>query len=144
MTAGEDILRKLFVLIAEAVPDATVLRNGTVPEEIPDGGLVIIRDGDPGAPDEVLGGFRDVFYQHSVDIELYAAHAVQETRDATFGYLLKGVGAALEANLTLGGLCAGFSYGAPAASTEPTDGGHDIKQGVLTLLVDYTAAAPLS
>ena len=40
-------------------------------EKIPDGGLIILRDGDPGEPEQALGGFRNAYYQHAVEIEVY-------------------------------------------------------------------------
>jgi hypothetical protein len=55
----------------ETVFDAVVERNSVLPEKIPDGGLIILRDGDPGEPEQALGGFADVYYQHAVEIEVY-------------------------------------------------------------------------
>jgi hypothetical protein len=43
--------------LLETVPGATVERNSVLPEKIPDGGLIILRDGDPGEPEQALGGF---------------------------------------------------------------------------------------
>jgi hypothetical protein len=47
MTDREAILQALFARL-QTVADATVLRNEVLPERIPDGGLIILRDGDPG------------------------------------------------------------------------------------------------
>jgi hypothetical protein len=41
--------------LLEAMPDATVERNSILPEKIPAGGLIIVRDGDPGEPHRRLG-----------------------------------------------------------------------------------------
>ena len=39
-------------VVFEAIPDAVVERNSVLPEKVPDGGLIILRDGDPGEPKE--------------------------------------------------------------------------------------------
>jgi hypothetical protein len=62
-----DVLRTRLT----TVPGAVVERNSALPEKIPDGGLIIPRDGDPGEPKQALGGFGSVYYQHAVEIEIY-------------------------------------------------------------------------
>ncbi|MEE4331730.1 MAG: hypothetical protein V2J10_12740, partial [Wenzhouxiangella sp.] len=54
------------------IPDIGVERNSALPERIPEGGLVVVRDGDPGEPEQALGGFEPVYYRHAVELELYA------------------------------------------------------------------------
>jgi hypothetical protein len=51
---AEQVLDALRALL-ETVPGATIDRNSVLPEKIPDGGLVILRDGDPGEPEQALG-----------------------------------------------------------------------------------------
>jgi hypothetical protein len=53
MTDREAILQALFARL-QTIADATVLRNEALPERIPDGGLIILRDGDPGEPETLL------------------------------------------------------------------------------------------
>jgi hypothetical protein len=59
---AEQILDLLRALL-ETVPGASVERNSALPEKIPGGGLTIVRDGDPGEPEEALGGFGSTYYQ---------------------------------------------------------------------------------
>ena len=47
MTDREAILQALFALL-QTITDATILRNEALPERIPEDGLIILRDGDPG------------------------------------------------------------------------------------------------
>jgi len=49
----ENILQALLAAL-QTVPDATVLRGAILPERIPPGGLLILRDGDPGTPEVTL------------------------------------------------------------------------------------------
>ena len=53
---AEQVLEELNASL-ETVAGATVQRNSVLPERIPDGGLIILRDGDPGEPEQALGGF---------------------------------------------------------------------------------------
>jgi len=48
------VLSALFERL-QGVPDATVRRNEALPVSVPAGGLIILRDGDPGEPDVIHG-----------------------------------------------------------------------------------------
>src|SRR5918999_6303280 len=123
---AEQVLAAVKVLL-ETLPDAVVERNSVLPEKIPDGGLVILRDGDPGEPEEALGGFGSTYYQHAVEIEAYVEEGDAAARDASFDDLLQQIGAALEADPTLGGLVFGLTYGRPQPGIEAVAGAPAIK-----------------
>jgi hypothetical protein len=116
VSKAEQILDALKALF-ETLPDAVVERNSVLPEKIPDGGLIILRDGDPGEPEQALGGS---------------------------GNLLQQIGAALETDLTLSGLAFRSPNGRPEAAIEAIAGAAAIKSATLTVTVDYEAEAPLS
>jgi hypothetical protein len=71
---AEQVLEAIKVLL-DTVPGAVVDRNSVLPEKVPAGGLIILRDGDPGEPEQALGGFRNAYYQHAVEIEVYVEQA---------------------------------------------------------------------
>ena len=48
---AEQMLDALKALL-ETVPDAVVERNSVLPGKVPAGGLIILRDGDPGDPEQ--------------------------------------------------------------------------------------------
>jgi hypothetical protein len=139
----EQILDVLKVLLG-TVPDVAVQRNTVLPEKIPDAGLIILRDGDPGEPEQALGGFANAYYQHAVEIEIYLEQGDAAARDATFDALLQQIGAALEADPTLGGLAFGLTYGRPEPSIEPIAGAPAMKAATLTVTLDYETVAPLA
>ena len=139
---AEQVLDALKALL-ETVPDA-VERNSVLPEKIPDGGLIILRDGDPGEPEQALGGFGSVYYQHAVEIEVYVEQGDAAARDAAFDALLQQIGAALEADPTLGGLAFGVTYGRPEPAIEAVAGAPAIKSAILTVTVDYETEVPLA
>jgi hypothetical protein len=140
---AEQVLDALKTLLA-TVLGAAVERNSVLPDKIPDGGLIILRDGDPGGPEQALGGFPNAYYQHAVEVEIYVEEGEAAARDAAFDNLLQGVGAALEADATLGGLAFGLTYGRPEPAIEAVTGAPAIKSATLTVIVDYETDAPLA
>jgi hypothetical protein len=100
--------------------------------------------GDPGEPEQALGGFGSTYYQHAVEIEAYIEEGDAAARDATFDALLQEIGAALEADPTLGGFAFGLTYGRPAPAIEAIAGAPAIKSATLTVTVDYQTDAPLA
>ena len=139
---AEQVLDALKALL-ETIPDAVVERNSVLPEKIPDGGL-ILRDGDPGEPEQALGAFGSTYYQHAVEIEIYVEEGDAAPRDAAFDALLQQIGIALEADPTLGGVAFGLTYGRPEPSIDAVAGAPAIKSATLTVTVDYESDAPLS
>ena len=139
----ETVLQALTILLGNASA-AKFERNASVPEKIPSGGLIILRDGNPGQPEEALGGFGAVYYEHEVEMEIYVADGDQTNRDATFDNLVTQIGVALESNPDLGGLVFGMSYARPDVTIEIIPGAHAIKSGVITLVMDYETPTPLS
>ena len=140
---AEQVLEAIRALL-EAIPGATIERNSVLPEKVPDGGLIILRDGDPGEPEQALGGFGSTYYQQTVEIEVYVEGGDAAARDAAFDDLLQQIGAALEADPTLGGLAFGLTYGRPEPAIEAIAGAPAIKTATLNVTVDYETSVPLS
>ena len=140
---AEQVLQAMKALL-ETVPGAVVERNSVLPEKVPVGGLIILRDGDPGEPEQALGGFGNAYYQHAVEIEVYVEEGEAALRDTAFDDLLQQIGAALDADPTLGGLAFGLTYGRPETSIDAVTGAPAIKSATLTVTVDYETAAPLA
>jgi hypothetical protein len=128
----------------QTIPDVVVERNSVLPEKVAEGGLIILRDGDPGEPEQSLGGFGGVYYQHSVEIEIYVEEGDAAVRDSAFDDLLQQVGAALDADPTFAGLAFGLTYGRPEPSIEAIAGAPAIKSAALSVAVDYETDSPLS
>ncbi len=132
----EQILEAIKTLLM-TVPGAMVERNTAVPEKIPTGGLIVLRDGDPGEPETALGGFGGVYYSHGIEIELYIEEGDATVRDATFDTLVQSIGTALETDPTLGGLVFGMSCARPEINTEAVAGVPAIKTGTIIVTVEY-------
>jgi hypothetical protein len=140
---AEQVLDALKAVL-ETVPDAVVERNSVLPEKISDSGLIILRDGDPGEPEQALGGFGNAYYQHALEIEVYIEEGDAAARDAAFDDLLQQIAAVLEADPTVGGLAFGLTYGRPKPAIEAVAGAPAIKTATLTVTIDYESDAPLS
>ncbi len=125
------------------VPKAKVERNTAAPERIPRGGLIVLRDGGPGEPEQALGGIGGVYYSHAVEIEVYVETGEAAARDAAFDALVSAIGAALDADPTLGGLAFGMTYARPEIDTEAVIGAPAIKTGTVECVIEYETATPL-
>ena len=97
---------------------APVLRGEVLPERVPAGGLLILRDGEPGEPEVTLSPLR-YHYQHRAEIEAVVQDAA---RDTIFDMLTASIGAALIADRTLGGLCDWVEAEAPRPVDLPVEG----------------------
>ena len=125
------------------VPKAKVERNTAAPERIPKGGLIVLRDGDPGEPEQALGGVGNVYYSHAVEIEVYVETGEAAARDAAFDALVLKIGAVLDGDPTLGGLAFGMTYSRPEVDAEAVIGAPAIKTGTIDVIVEYETETPL-
>jgi hypothetical protein len=80
MSPRETILEALRLVLV-GIPGARVLRNEPLPGRIPAGGMVILRDGDPGQPEVTLSPLR-YHYEHRAGIDVLIQKATG--RDAAF------------------------------------------------------------
>ncbi len=129
--------------VLKAISDVTIERNSAVPEKIPSAGLIIFRDGIADEPEQALGGFGGIYCRQDVEMEIYVENGDAPSRDATFDTLLQEVGAALDADPTLGGLAFGLTYGRLEIDTEAVVGGAAIKAGTLIVAIEFEADTPL-
>ena len=136
-TPRETILTALHARLS-ALP-TTALRGEVLPERVPAGGVVILRDGDPGEPEVTLSPLR-YHYAHRAEIEA----VVQGTdRDVAFDTLCARIGAALAADRTLGGLCDWVEAEAPQPVDLPIEGAASLKAAVVPIMLHYSLADPL-
>lgn len=137
----EQVLAELFLQIQQ-VPSATVKREEPLPEKVPAGGLVILRDGDPGEP-EVLLSPLTYLWQHRAEIEVVVQRPASEGASA-LDALLSDLGIALSADRTLGGLVDWVEWSAPQTRDLAIDGAAGLKGAVVTVTLHYASSDPLS
>ena len=132
----------LAALQARLQPHAALtLRDEVLPERIPATGLIILRDGQPGEPEVTLSPLR-YHYQHRAELEVVVQAGTG--RAGAFDDLIAAIGAALEADRTLGGLCDWIEPEAPASVDLPIEGAAALKAAVITLNLHYTTTGPLA
>ena len=135
----ETILQALHALLQ--TQPAPVLRGDVLPERVPPAGLLILRDGDPGEPSVTLSP-RRYHYQHRVEVE-----AVVQTgtgRDTAFDTLAVGVGTALAADRTLGGLCDWVEAEAPRPVDLAIEGAATLRAAVIPIVLHYSTGDALA
>src|SRR5512134_664646 len=98
----EQVLSALFGRLQE-VPLVSVKRNEALPQIVPAGGLVILRDGDPGEPDVTLNPVH-LFYSHQAEVEAFVTPLVGGGGEALLDTLIEAVTTALANDRSLGGL----------------------------------------
>ncbi len=140
-TPRETILQALLAAL-QTVPAATVLREEVLPERIPTGGLVILRDGDPGASEVMLSPLA-YSYEHKAELEVIVQGKTPAARAATFDTLVQAIGTAISTNRTLGGSCDWVEASAPKPVDLPVEGGEALKAAVIEITLIYTTSDPL-
>ena len=138
-TTRETILTALHARLQPLA--ALTLRDEVLPERIPAAGLLILRDGEPGEPEVTLSPLR-YHYQHRAELEVVVQAGTG--RASTFDDLVAAIGAALEADRTLGGLCDWVEPEAPASVDLPVEGAAALKAAVITVVLHYTKTGPLA
>jgi hypothetical protein len=139
---AEQILDALKALL-ETVPDAVVERNSALPETVPAGGLIILRDGDPGEPEQALGGSGMLTTSTRSRSRSTSRKAVR--RRATLPSMTSCSRSALRSRRIRppGDLAFGMTYGRPEPAIEAVSGAPAIKSATLVVTVDYETGAPL-
>lgn len=140
-TPRESILQALLAVL-ETMPDATILRGAILPERIPTGGLLILRDGDPGTPEVTLSPLQ-YHFEHRAEIEAIVQGKTPTDRDAAFDTLLQSLGAVITVDRTLGGLCDWVEAEAPQPLDLPVEGAEGLKAAIVPVILTYTTADPL-
>ncbi|MDG4602574.1 MAG: acyl-CoA transferase [Defluviicoccus sp.] len=138
----ERVLSALFGRL-QGVPDATVRRNEALPVSVPAGGLIILRDGDPGEPDVTLNP-RTEYYTHRAEIEAFVTQAVGGGGEEELDALLSWLGATLNIDRSLGGLAENLSWSAPETSVLAIEGAAPILTARITVTIEYLVSDPLA
>lgn len=136
----EQILSALLARL-ESVPGATVKREAPLPETVPAGGLIILRDGDPGDPEVLLSPI-SYLWEHQAEIEVILQRG-QDDDSGALDSLLIAVGDALAAERSLGGLAEWLDWGAPKTSGLAIEGAAALRGATVPVTIHYASDDPL-
>jgi hypothetical protein len=139
----EQVLDAVKALVASALPDADVKRNLAKPERIAPGGLVIVRDGDPGEPEVMLSPLTYI-YTHRIPIEIAAYETSSQPREEVLDDLLGAIGSAVAGDRTLGGLCDFIEAEAPSTDDVETAGARAGRWADASIVAVYGTTDPLN
>lgn len=139
----EQVLDAVKALVAAALPDADVKRNLAKADRIPPGGLVIVRDGDPGEPEVMLSPLLYI-YTHRIPVEVAAYETSSQPREQVLDEMLGAIGAAVAGNRTLGALCDFIEAEAPATEDVETAGARPGRWADAGIIAVYGTTDPLN
>lgn len=146
MSKRLDVLLAVKRMIEQALPGARVLGldGGEAPPAIvPATGMVVVRTGDLGEPEYTLSPLT-YFYDHRIPIEVSALSSGSLTSEVVLDTMMMAIGAAVEADRTLGGLCEWLDT--TSAGTEdiyPDGGGQPPRGGDFMIIASYSTSNPL-
>jgi len=136
----ESILAARHAALQAGLPFVTVLRGEVLPEELTADGMVILRDGEPGQPEETFSPHRWHF-EHVAEVEVFVPGTV--TRDAAFDALKVQIGTILAANRTAGG-ADWIEPMAPTTTDLPVNGADTIKAATIPVVLHFWTSDPLA
>lgn len=143
MSQRELAIGALFAVLGQLSLGATVKRNAALPERIAEHAMAILRDGEMGEPEVSLSPLT-YHWQHQVAIELFVADPDASARDARMDGLLMELASLIEADRTLGGVIEYAEIGPPKFDELAPDGASGIKACLLSVILHYSSASPLS
>lgn len=140
-TKREAALNALLAAL-EGIAGPDVERNAAEGVDVPDGGLIVLRDGEPGSPEVYLSP-PAYGWAHRAEVVVQVQARTATARDARLDALLEEIAAAIDADPTLGGAVEQASIEAPEILTEAVENGAAIKAALLPVTLEYLSNSPL-
>ncbi|QQR69237.1 MAG: acyl-CoA transferase [Alphaproteobacteria bacterium] len=141
MTTRETVLQALFEQL-QTIVGPKVLRNDVLPEKVPAGGLLILRDGDPGEPETLLSPL-SYYWEHHASLEVLVQAGEATQRDQIMDALFQNIADAVAADPTLGGLCDRATPLAADTSSVVVEGAGNVKAAIVPIELIYTTTSQL-
>ncbi len=137
-TALAALSARLGAALAARSPAPKVLRNETVPQRLPTGGLVVVRDGETVEETPILSPLAWAV-EHRAEVEVVA------TTGALLDALLVDIAAAIAGDRTLGGAVEWAQPGAPSFDDAETEGAAAARAASVPVTLSFTVAgSPLA
>ena len=142
MSVRETALAALYARLGAALavrnPAPKVLRNETVPQRLPPGGLVVVRDGETVEETAILSPLAWAV-EHRAEVEVVAATS------ALVDALLVDIAGAIASDRTLGGAVEWAQPGAPSFDDAETEGAAAARAASVPVTLSFTVAgSPLA
>jgi hypothetical protein len=148
MSAREDALAALHARLQAALaarnPTPTILRNETVPQRLPPGGLVVLRDGDIVEETPILSPLARQI-EHRAEVEVTVAGATPAARATLLDAILVDIGTAITGDRTLGRAVEWAQPAAPDFEDIEFEGATAARAATIPVSLFFTAAgSPLA
>ncbi|WP_372623407.1 hypothetical protein [Falsiroseomonas sp.] len=143
-TAIAALHRVLATALAARSPAPVVLRGDTIPQRLPPGGLVVIRDGETVQETAILSPLAFAI-EHRAEVEVTVGGATPAARAAQLDALLADIGAAITADRTLGGAVEWAQPGSPEFQDVEFEGAAAARAALIPVTLWFTVAgSPLA
>nr|WP_246603433.1 hypothetical protein [Falsiroseomonas tokyonensis] len=130
---------RLVTSLAAKNPTPLVLRGETIPQRIPPGGIVVVRDGETVEETPILSPLAWQI-EHRAEVEITVAGATPAARNALLDALLVDVAAAITANRTLGGAVEWAQPGSASFEDVEFEGAAAARAAAIPITLWFTAA----
>ena len=135
---------RLATSLAARNPAPLVLRNETMPQRLPPGGLVVIRDGETVEETAILSPLAWAI-EHRAEVEVTVAGATPAARNAQLDALLVAIAAAITADHSLSGAVEWAQPGAPDFEDVEFEGAAAARAASVPVTLFFTVAgSPLA
>lgn len=146
MSRRLDVLKAVKEMIALALPNADVIgldNDDAIPARPTPGGRVIVRSGDPGEPEIDLCPLAYNF-EHEIPLELTGWNAPDKSSEEVLDEMMVPIGAAIEQDRTLGGLCTWMEARSPLTDDVFLEGATPADRADLVIVATYATTNPLT
>ena len=135
---------RLAAAFATRNPAPLVLRGETVPQRLPPGGLVVIRDGETVEETAILSPLAWAV-EHRAEVEVTVGGATPSARNVLLDALLVDIAAAITADRTLGSAVEWAQPGAPEFEDVEVEGAAAARAASVPVTLFFTVAgSPLA
>ena len=135
---------RLATSLAGRNPAPLVLRGETLPQRLPPGGLVLIRDGETVEETAILSPLAWAI-EHRAEVEVTVGGATPAVRSALLDAMLVDIAAAVTADRTLGGAVEWAQPGAPDFEDVEFEGAAAVRAASVPVALFFTVAgSPLA
>ena len=136
MSKREQILQALFEKL-QTLENIPIKRNETIPQVIPETGIVMLRDGKQGEPEIILSPPMCIF-KHEAEVEVIVQAVKPEDRDKKLDEILVQIGVLLSSDVTLRGLTDYVYPKPPEILEEFIEGAPTMKAAVIPIILEYS------
>lgn len=140
----EQVLDRLAIKL-KTIETATlkVYRNLEKSQQIPSGGMIVMRDGVAEEPEILLSPLTYI-YEQLIAVEVMVQNPDPAARDALLDVVLVAISSVIAANRTLDGLAEWVEARSPEFQEEPIEGAASIRVATVQVMARFFTYDPLN